>query len=58
VLNANPVLVAERLGHKDVAETLNTYSHLYPSGQTELAIKMDETFKNVTIMLPQGKNRE
>lgn len=29
----SPRAVADRLGHKDVAETLNTYSHLWPSDQ-------------------------
>lgn len=29
-------IVADRLGHKDVAETLNTYSHLYPDSQDEV----------------------
>ncbi|MHA6486725.1 site-specific integrase [Bacillus cabrialesii] len=27
----NPLVIAQRLGHKNLAETLNTYSHLYPS---------------------------
>lgn len=34
-------VVAARLGHKDVAETLNTYAHLYPNSQDE-AIKIIE----------------
>jgi len=41
LFNANPVAVSRRLGHKDVAETLNTYSHLYPNGQTELAREIE-----------------
>ncbi|MED1817371.1 tyrosine-type recombinase/integrase [Bacillus subtilis] len=32
----NPLVIAQRLGHKNVAETLNTYSHLYPSAQHEV----------------------
>lgn len=29
----NALMEAKRLGHSDVAMTLNTYSHLYPSSQ-------------------------
>jgi site-specific recombinase XerD len=28
---ADPTLVAERLGHKDVRMTLNIYSHMFPN---------------------------
>lgn len=35
-LGANPLLLSKRLGHSDVSETLNTYSHLYPNEQEEL----------------------
>ena len=34
-LGVSPLIVAQRLGHSDVATTLNTYSHLYPSKQAE-----------------------
>ncbi|MES1050606.1 site-specific integrase [Bacillus thuringiensis] len=34
-LGVSPLVVAQRLGHSDVATTLNTYSHLYPSKQAE-----------------------
>lgn len=33
----NPVVIANRLGHEDIKETLNTYSHLYPNKQEEVA---------------------
>lgn len=33
---ADYMIVAERLGHSDVSETLNTYSHLFPSRQENL----------------------
>ncbi|MBW7635488.1 site-specific integrase [Bacillus licheniformis] len=39
--NCNPLIISQRLGHKDVAETLNTYSHLYPSQQSEIVAIMD-----------------
>ena len=28
-----PLIIKERLGHKDIQMTLNTYGHLYPSQQ-------------------------
>ncbi|MES9687566.1 tyrosine-type recombinase/integrase, partial [Bacillus sp. JJ353] len=39
--NCNPLIISQRLGHKDVAETLNTYSHLYPSQQSEIVSLME-----------------
>ena len=38
----NPKVVQERLGHADISLTLNTYSHVLPSMQEEVAEKMDE----------------
>lgn len=38
------LVVAQRLGHADVATTLNTYSHLYPSKQTEAVAIMQNDF--------------
>jgi len=38
----NPKIVQERLGHADISLTLNTYSHVLPSMQEEVAEKMDE----------------
>ncbi|AHA74591.1 MULTISPECIES: site-specific integrase [Bacillus] len=37
----SPLVVAQRLGHSDVATTLNTYSHLYPSKQAEVVAFME-----------------
>lgn len=31
-----PLIIKERLGHKDIQMTLNTYGHLYPSQQKKL----------------------
>lgn len=39
-----PGVVAERLGHKSVATTLDTYSHLYPDKQIEAVATMEEDF--------------
>jgi len=36
-----PLLIAERLGHEKVETTLQTYSHLYPNKQNEVAEKLD-----------------
>ena len=38
----SPLIVAQRLGHSNVATTLNTYSHLYPSKQAEVVAFMEE----------------
>jgi molybdenum cofactor synthesis domain-containing protein len=36
-----PLIIKERLGHKDIKITLNTYGHLYPSQQKEVAEMMN-----------------
>ena len=40
-----PLMVKERLGHKDIKITFNTYGHLYPTEQKALADMMDEKRK-------------
>ncbi len=37
----SPLLIADRLGHEKVETTLETYSHLYPTKQNEVAQKLD-----------------
>ena len=32
-----PLIIKERLGHRDIKITLNTYGHLYPSQQKQVA---------------------
>ena len=32
----NIIIVAKRLGHSDIKQTLNTYSHLMPNIQSEI----------------------
>lgn len=39
-LGANPVLVAERLGHESPDITLKTYAHLFPHQQAEIVAKI------------------
>lgn len=41
-LGANPLLIAERLGHEDVKETMNTYSHLFESHEKEIIDKLEK----------------
>lgn len=36
-----PLAIAERLGHEKIETTLNTYSHLYPNKQGELADRLE-----------------
>lgn len=40
-LGANPLMIAERLGHEDVKETMNRYSHLFESHQNEIIEKLE-----------------
>lgn len=37
----DPLLIKERLGHKDIQITLNTYGHLYPNKQRTIADLLD-----------------
>ena len=37
----DPMIIKERLGHKDIKITLNTYGHLYPSRQRSVADMLD-----------------
>jgi integrase len=41
-LGADILYISKRLGHSDIAETLNTYSHLYPSKQKEIIDLLDK----------------
>lgn len=36
-----PLIIKERLGHKDIKVMLNTYGHLYPSEQKKVALLLD-----------------
>ena len=40
-MSCTQLLVAERLGHERVQTTMETYSHLYPNKQTEVAAQLD-----------------
>ncbi len=41
-LGYSPLLIAERLGHEKIETTLQTYSHLYPNKQSDLALKLED----------------
>lgn len=41
-LGVSPLSISERLGHEDIKTTLNTYSHLYPNKQSEIADMLTE----------------
>ncbi len=40
----SPLLISERLGHEDIKTTLQTYSHLYPNKQGEVAERLQSFF--------------
>lgn len=37
-----PLIIKERLGHRDIKITLNTYGHLYPSQQKQVAEMLNQ----------------
>ena len=44
-LGFSPLEIAERLGHEKIETTLNTYSHLYPQKQDQLADRLDKEYQ-------------
>lgn len=44
-LGFTPIAIAERLGHEKVETTLNTYVHLYPNKQEEVALRLEEEYQ-------------
>jgi integrase len=45
----NPKIVQERLGHSSISLTLDTYSHVLPDMQEEVATSMDELITPIDI---------
>ena len=41
-MNFSPLEIADRLGHESVKTTLDTYSHLYPDKDQQLADRLDQ----------------
>ena len=37
----SPLVIKERLGHENIQTTLDTYSHLYPTKQSEIAERLE-----------------
>ena len=46
------LLIADRLGHEKIQTTLNTYSHLYPNKQAEVAAQLENVMNGTTV--PNG----
>ena len=44
-----PLIIKERLGHKDIKITMNTYGHLYPNQQKQVAEMLDMWRSNKQI---------
>lgn len=44
-MGMNILAISERLGHRNIETTLNTYSHLYPNKQKMLALELNEKAK-------------
>jgi integrase len=47
--NVHPKIVQERLGHSDITLTLNTYSHVTPVMQSDVAEKLDILLKPILV---------
>jgi len=45
--NTHPKIVSDRLGHATIAITLDTYSHVLPGMQDEVARAVDEAFRDM-----------
>ena len=50
------MVIKERLGHKDIKVTLNTYGHLYPSEQKKVTDMMDRMFMEENDNVPDATN--
>ena len=50
------LLIRDRLGHKDIRITLNTYGHLYPNQQRKIANLLDNENGNAVTGL--GEERD
>ena len=41
-MGCSPILIQERLGHEEIETTLQTYSHLYPNKQQDVAKQLND----------------
>jgi len=46
-----PLIIKERLGHRDIQITMNTYGHLYPSEQKKIASMLDHQKRENALAL-------
>ena len=53
-----PLIIKERLGHKDIKITLNTYGHLYPSEQKKIADMLNNLKTNVPGAANTGEQNQ
>ena len=53
-----PLIIKERLGHKDIRITLNTYGHLYPSKQRTVADMLDADVKRANVKERYAKDED
>ena len=51
-MGCQPLLIADRFGHEKIQTTLDTYSHLYPNKQTEVAKQLENIINGTTV--PNG----
>ncbi|WP_420719054.1 hypothetical protein [Thomasclavelia saccharogumia] len=51
-MGCQPLLIADRLGHEKIQTTLNTYNHLYPNKQAEVATQLENVMNGTTV--PNG----
>jgi integrase len=51
---AHPKIVSERLGHSSVGITLDVYSHVLPTMQTEAVRAFDDLFGTATEEPPSS----
>ena len=57
-LGFSELLVAERLGHESVSTTLDIYSHLFPSKQSEVADRLERFRNDTKMILSESKNKK
>lgn len=57
-LGFSALLVAERLGHESVSTTLDIYSHLFPSKQSEVAERLDRFQNGTKTVLEKPENKK
>ena len=53
-MGCQPLLIADRLGHEKIQTTLDTYSHLYPNKQTEVAKQLENIINGTTVPCRTG----